>query len=198
MNMIFLNSQNNALLNRSKNISQLVRQAPPPTKTVVVETPAVREDDAEKKMKWGQATWFLFHTLAHKIKKEDFPSICKELLEVISMICNNLPCPTCAKHATEYIKKSRFFLIRSKDELKAFLFNFHNEINKKKGYAIYPFDNLDSKYENANTVAIIQTFVFFFQDKTGNVKMLSNDLHRLRMVTLLKTWFNSNITHFDS
>jgi len=196
--MIFLNSQNNALLNRSKNISQLVRQAPPPTKTVVVETQAVREDDVEKKMKWGQATWFLFHTLAHKIKREDFPSICKELLEVISMICNNLPCPTCAKHATEYIKKSRFFLIRSKDELKAFLFNFHNEINKKKGYAIYPFDNLDSKYENANTVAIIQTFVFFFQDKTGNVKMLSNDLHRLRMVTLLKTWFNSNITHFDS
>ena len=53
---------------------------PPPPESVV-------------KVKWGEPTWYLFHTLAEKINDESFPTIREELLNVFYSICSNLPCP---------------------------------------------------------------------------------------------------------
>ena len=36
----------------------------------------------EKKMKWGEPTWFLFHTLAHKIKEDNFSQIKNDFLNM--------------------------------------------------------------------------------------------------------------------
>ena len=40
---------------------------------------------------WGPCTWFLFHTLAEKIKEEEFTDAKHKLLSFIANICNNLP-----------------------------------------------------------------------------------------------------------
>ena len=49
---------------------------------VVVERPS-------KKLPWGEPIWFLFHTLAHKIKEKSFLIVKNELLNIIFLICNN-------------------------------------------------------------------------------------------------------------
>ena len=36
---------------------------------------------------WGPSTWFLFHTLAEKIKDDKFPEMKLELLSIIRQIC---------------------------------------------------------------------------------------------------------------
>ena len=159
---------------------------PPPTPTTTI-----------KKMRWGEPTWFLFHTLAHKIKDEHFTQIRIELLNTIATICNNLPCPTCTEHASAYIKRVPFYSIQSKQGLKDFLFKFHNEVNKQKGFTQYSYNDLDSKYEYANTSNIIHNFIFYFQDKSHSIRMIANDMFRMRISNQLKQWFNANIQYFN-
>ena len=56
----------------------------------------------KKTMKWGEPTWFMFHTLAEKIKPEYFQEIRMDLLNIIYTICTNLPCPDCARQSCRF------------------------------------------------------------------------------------------------
>ena len=150
-----------------------------------------------KKMKWGEPTWFLFHTMAQKIKDENFGSMRLNILNTISLICNNLPCPDCANHASEYMKKINPNTIKNKEDLKLMLFQFHNVVNQRKGYPLFSIDSLDAKYSSAITLNIIQNFMLHFQDKHFSIRMIANDMHRKRVSELLKTWFNENIQYFN-
>lgn len=150
------------------------------------------------KIKWGEPTWFLFHTLAKKVKEESFPQIRVELINKIVAICNNLPCPACAKHATEYMNKINFSTIQTKQNLIDLLFTFHNVVNAKKNYPIFPYSELEDKYSKAVTVNIIQHFFALFQDKNYNVLMISNNMHRKQLINTLKSWFRENLQYFDA
>ena len=148
-------------------------------------------------MKWGEPTWFLFHTLAAKVKDEHFDRIRIELLNNITAICHILPCPMCSEHATMYLKQINYNSIKTKRDLKDFIFKFHNDVNLRKGFEPFPYSELDSKYATANTVKIIHHFMHFFPEKSGNIKLLSNEMYRTRALRSLKDWFSANIQHFD-
>jgi hypothetical protein len=156
------------------------------------------DEQIPKKMKWGEPTWFLFHTMAHKIKEEHFNDMKLDILTIITTICNNLPCPNCANHATEYMKRVNYNSIKTKQELKNLFFQFHNEVNLRKGFPLFPFEQLDEKYSKALTKNIIQHFMIFFQDKHKSIHMIANDMHRARLSQNLKQWFNENIQYFDN
>lgn len=156
-----------------------------------------KEKPEFKKMKWGEPIWFLFHTLAHKVKEEHFAQIRTELLNNIYNICNNLPCPMCATHATEYMNKVNFKTISKKQDLKDLLFVFHNNVNERKGFDMFLYADLDKKYDTANTRNIIYNFINAFQDKHKSIHMIANDMYRKRLVAILKEWFNANIQYFD-
>jgi hypothetical protein len=150
-----------------------------------------------KKMKWGEPTWFFLHTMAQKIKPEYFQQVRQGLLYQINSICRNLPCPDCAGHAAQYLDKSNFNRIQSKEELITFLYNFHNVINKKKGFQIFPKEDLYDKYSKANTINIVNNFLFHYSDKSKSIRMISNDMFRTRVVSDLKVWMNNNLQYFD-
>jgi hypothetical protein len=154
-------------------------------------------EQPKKSMKWGEPTWFLFHTLAEKIKPEYFSTIRAELLNLIYTICANLPCPNCAKHATEYLNAINFNTITTKDNLRIMLYNFHNEVNRRKKFAEFPISELTPKYSKANTINIIHHFMQFFEEKTGSLKLIADGLHRSRVALQLKAWFNKNIGCFE-
>lgn len=155
------------------------------------------KDPKKKSMKWGEPTWFLFHTLAQKVKESDFQMIRKDLINIIYTICTNLPCPDCAKHATEYMNNINFNTIQTKEQLKNMLFVFHNTVNSRKGFPIFPREELDIKYSRANTINIIKNFIIHFENKHKSIRMISDDLYRARISNNLKQWFNQHITHFD-
>ena len=71
-----------------------------------------------KKKDWGNAVWFLFHTLAFKLKDE-YISELPNLVSHIFIICNNLPCPNCKSHAVEIMKKG--MKGKGKEMLESFL-----------------------------------------------------------------------------
>ena len=148
--------------------------------------------------RWGPSIWYLFHTLSFKIKEEEFSSICVELLDIIKIICKNLPCPSCAQHATEYMQRLNYNSIQNKNDFKMFFFNFHNDVNKRIEKSMFSKEELDNKYVSANTLNIIKNFVQVFQYKNSSFNMIANDMQRQRQIDLIKIWFNNNVQKFDN
>ena len=204
--MRFFNPQTIANSNQSGIVNTLISPSPitfslraSMTRTSIVNVPVqeiVPTPPIVGKVKWGEPTWFLFHTLSCKIHESSFFTIRQELLNNIYAICTNLPCPDCANHAKKYLDGINFNTIRTKEDFKRLLFNFHNSVNLRKGYPVFPYDELDKKYDLAITNNIIVNFMKHFSDKNRSVKLLATDLHRSHLCVVLKGWFNSNIRYF--
>lgn len=150
-----------------------------------------------KPMKWGEPTWFLFHTLAEKVKEDSFPLIRNELLDVCYTICINLPCSICANHAKEYMNNINYRSIKTKEEFIRLFYNFHNTVNARKNYQQFPYEMLGEKYRASITINIIRNFVYHFQEKYKAIRLMSDQIHRKLLSDNMKTWFNNNIHHFD-
>jgi hypothetical protein len=173
-------------------LSQLTKQQPV-TKSITTEQPK-----PENKMTWGEPIWFLFHTLAQKVKKEVFPLIRDSLLKNIYSICSFLPCPTCANHAVEYLNKINFNTIRTKEDLINMLYVFHNEVNQRKGILPFDFSEVEKKYSSAITMNILKNFMRAFEKSSKSNRMISNEFHKKKYIVELKNWLNMNINCFDN
>lgn len=147
-------------------------------------------------MIWGAPIWTLFHTLAEKTTDETFAIVGKDIVDIISKICNNLPCPSCTEHATDYMLKNKFNNINSRDALREFLFKFHNDVNKRKNVPLLEIGELSDMYAEKEIVLVIRNFMNAFKDKHFSIRMIANDFHRNRVINYLSVWFNSNIQHF--
>jgi len=162
-----------------------------------VNIPVFKEPEIKPTMIWGPSIWYLFHTLAEKVKPESFSYIRNELLNNIYAICSHLPCPVCSEHAKEYLNRINFNTITNKEQLKIMLFTFHNVVNQRKGYTQFTIQELNEKYSNSNTVNIIQHFMIHFKDKHRSPKLMADDLQRSRIAIILQDWFRKNIGAFD-
>ena len=182
-------------LNTRANSNQIQMQQQQVIVQPQIQTQTIQQPQP-KKMKWGEPTWILFHTLAEKVNENTFSQIRVELLNTIYSICANLPCPDCAEHATAYLNGINFKTIQTKEQLKYMLYTFHNTVNAKKGVELFPIANLN-KYAQMNLINVIYTFIPFLQDKSNSIRMIANDFHRNRIASQLKIWFNSYISYFD-
>lgn len=189
MNMSFYKKN----LNRITQSNTVIVSATKPENIVPPNLTAIENTKA----RWGASVWFLFHTLAHKIKAGEFQRVKVELLDTVKSICMNLPCPSCAQHAGQYIQRLNYASIQSKEDLKLFFFNFHNDVNRRKNIPPFPLSDLDTKYSSANTVNIINNFIMVFQYKNKGFHMIANDMQRQRQVDTFKSWFSRNIEAFE-
>ena len=96
---------------------------------------------------WGPCTWYLFHTLAEKVKEETFPTLKNGLITIIKRICSNLPCPSCAEHARQKMESLNVNNIRSKHDLKLMLLSFHNDVNRRLNRPEFTEQQLNEKYK---------------------------------------------------
>lgn len=154
------------------------------------------KEDKPRKMKWGPPTWFALHTLAEKVKETAFPKVRRELIEMIFKICNNLPCPDCANHATRYMQSINVDTIQTKRHLKDMLYQFHNSVNSRKGYPMFSYEELNEKYALSNTSNILKNFMSNFEQNYSN-RVNPNNFHRSRAIGTLKKWLTDNIQYFD-
>ena len=135
---------------------------------------------------WGNNIWYLFHTIAYKIKDSSYLDIKDDLIFIIKSICSNLPCPDCSKDATEKLNKVNFNLINSKEDFKLLLFNFHNSINKKLNKPLFELHNLDNKYKNANIYALYHNFIIIYSQNSKVPQLMSASFHRQHILPVIK------------
>lgn len=127
---------------------------------------------------WGNNIWYLFHTIAHKIKEQEFNNVKEDLIYILKTICSNLPCPECSSDATNLLNKVNFNNINSKQDFKLLIFNFHNHINKKLNKPEFDINNLDNKYKHANIHNLISNFNIIFNSNSNVPQLMSTSFHR--------------------
>lgn len=145
---------------------------------------------------WGPCTWFVFHTLAEKIKEDSFPLIKNSLISMIKRICSNLPCPECAGHAQQKMGTLNVNSIQTKRDLQMMLLSFHNEVNQRVGNPVFTEKQMDDKYKSATTINIVQYFLQTWQKPNPNPKLLTTSLHKGQVIKEFISWWNSNHIHF--
>ena len=148
--------------------------------------------DIKETMKWGTPVWYFLHCIASNIKSNFFQSNRQEVLKVVYLICTNLPCPLCSNHAKQYLDGVNFNNITKREDLERQLYLFHNSVNKRKGFPLFPENQL-TKYKNVNMQNIINGFV-----KAYNVPNTLNihSMARNRTCNYVKQWLNDNYNHF--
>ena len=150
-----------------------------------------------KKKEWGNAVWLLFHTLAHKLKDE-YVSELPVLISHITSICNNLPCPDCQKHATSVMNSvNKKQISSSKNALIDFLWEFHNQVNKKTKGQFYPKDKI-SVYETAITRNVITNFINVMSLTSNNEKTMMYGFHRALYINRFTQYIKDNIHKFNN
>jgi hypothetical protein len=107
---------------------------------------------------WGNSTWYIFHTLAEKLKPECESEI-QTILYHFKQVSFNLPCMDCAKHATDMMQNAKLDKVKTRDDLKQFFLEFHNIVNKKLNKPIFSRDECDKLYAKANTVNVLNHFI---------------------------------------
>jgi hypothetical protein len=144
--------------------------------------------------KWGPPVWMLFHTLAEKITDLGFQQIGQQLFNHIYRLCNSLPCPDCADHATKFLAKVNVRTLQTKDNLKNLLYVFHNVVNSRKRKTIFHTNNLEI-YKKKNLLNVYNNFLQVYHTR-GNMRMLTESFQRQRVLGEFKKWFFTNFHFF--
>ena len=137
------------------------------------------------KENWGNAVWYIFHTLAFKLKK-DHENLLPMLINFIKKSCNELPCPDCKTHALRYIKQYNIDKVKTKEELVIYLTTFHNVVNRMLNKPTLSYEQSNELYNRANTDNIIRNYINVMSKSTGNMKLMMNTFTRQTTVMSFK------------
>ena len=173
----------------------------PMRSTVIPRRPAaqisrIAPSDGDR-MRWGAPTWALFHSIPEKLSDKKFGENKTSIIQLIMTICNNLPCPSCSQHATQYMRKVNFNAIHTTEDLKKMLYLFHNSVNERKKYAEFPYDDLTGKYSSLDFNQVVNKFMFHFQQKVYAMNLIAQQISRQKQVVIVKKWFLDNIHLFQ-
>ena len=152
---------------------------------------------AYSKEVWGNNIWYLFHSIAHKIKESEFSNVKNDLSYLLNTISSNLPCPECSADAVSVLNKVNFNNISSKEEFKKFVFNFHNHVNKKLNKPIFKLSELDDKYSKANIKVIYNNFFIIFASNSNTPQLMSASFHRQYNLPKIKIALDKIIAKCD-
>ena len=148
-----------------------------------------------KLKEWGNAIWYLFHTLAYKLKQEESDHA-NELFTIIRRICNNLPCPKCRQHAMQIVSKQK--QVKNKEEIERFVWKFHNIVNVSLKRNEMSYENYQKMYARANTRRIINHFIWIMQKNMRIPGMMIDTYHRQACVANFIEYIKKNYHKFDN
>jgi hypothetical protein len=150
-----------------------------------------------KKSEWGPCIWKTLHVLTVKIKDEHFDIQRSRLIETITNICNNLPCPLCSSHAKSLLRKYKVEHVKTKDSLIYIIIKLHNDVNKRLRKPIQEASVMKEYYKTLNTREIIQDYYNKNINMRFGEKMMMHSFHRKMFLTKFKSYIRTNIEYFD-
>jgi len=147
---------------------------------------------------WGKYTWYLFHTIVEKIKEEYFEEEKNNLIGQIKNISANLPCPDCSEHASKLLNSYKnYHLIKSKENLINFIFEFHSIVNQKLEKEEFKKEDL-KQYKETDLRKIVVLWNSSFKTVGMNTRMLTDTMRRNRIKNQFMQYIQNNIKKFES
>jgi hypothetical protein len=151
-------------------------------------------------MYWGEPCWQFFHVMAETVREDRFAVARSDILQIIAMMCSNLPCPDCAAHATQYLAAHQGLRgANTKDALRLALCAFHNSVNQRKGrLPLFDPADLAATYGRANVTDVAARALFFFQSRHSAPPgvLVPNTLSRDRTAAMVRAWITANADKF--
>jgi hypothetical protein len=140
--------------------------------------------------------WDFFHTMAEKIKDQDFVHIGKELVSIIIRLVSTLYCKACREDAEKYILDHKFHTISTKGELKLALFNFHNHVNEKLQKPLFTETQLNEKYAAIDAIIAMKSLIINLQkDYNYDLFIYDNEI-KTPFLMYVKDWLNAHHKYF--
>ena len=146
-------------------------------------------------MIWGKYTWIFFHTLVEKIKDDRFHQYKNMICSIIVNLCSCLPCPTCKDHAMQTLRKKNIFNVRSKEELKLFIYQFHNTVSHRKGMHIPDLSILE-QYKHTSLRQATRNFAQHFS--TNVPGLMTQQMKRKSILSQTLKTLHQNWHIFDN
>ena len=143
---------------------------------------------------WGPATWNLLHTICEKIYEDKFDNTKYDLYKLIALICVSVPCPICRDHAINYLKTNKIENCTTKQSLKLYVYNLHNQASINAKNTQFDLDILN-KYTNFSFVEIFNTYITIYNaNKTDD---LQYSFRRRINLKEIKQLLVKNTTNFN-
>ena len=147
------------------------------------------------KTEWGNATWYLLHTLCYKFRTLEEKYI-KELYNQLVKISINLPCPDCSNHALLYIKQINT-VPKTYNELNVFFWGMHNWVNHRLNKPQYTSKAYMEKYNLACTKNVIKNYIIIAKKNGRYDKAMLSTFNRSIIVNDFIKYINNNIHRFN-
>lgn len=109
------------------------------------------------KKEWGNAVWYLLHTLSHKLLPEH-STHASHVQPLLVRIATHLPCPDCSAHATRMLMEMQSKPIRGRADLVEFWREAHNRVNYRTHKPMFSLRECVEKYEQADTRRVVENF----------------------------------------
>lgn len=133
-------------------------------------------------MKWGTVTWKLFHWISANIDEDFYKRKQYELHNIIKNILHNLPCPTCKKHAVDFLRTYDISKAKSKDQFIQYFYFFHNIVNDRR-LIVNPNRIVLDDYKKMNGVPVINNW---YKDFKNNLGINLNDFMNKQKIAKVK------------
>jgi hypothetical protein len=146
------------------------------------------------KKQWGQAIWFLFHTLAYKLNDDQHVNV---LMKQIFNMCHNLPCSECSNHASAIIKTVNQQNIDTREKLIKLMLDFHNIINKRLGTDEFKMEQHNELYSTANTRKIIDNYIIIMRYNNYTERGMLHSFKRRQCLNDFIKYINGNLSKFS-
>ena len=148
------------------------------------------------KKQWGNIIWELVHVFIENIIPEKFQNDRKAICSQLYEICTNLPCSYCSNHAKTYLKQKRLFAVTSKEQLKAFFYEFHNNVNIRTKKRPENKEILNSYTEKLLKPRIMEYINAMLSTGKNNMNMMSFNFSKKRLINDKIQWFKQNKDKF--
>jgi len=146
---------------------------------------------------WGPPTWQLLHCMVIKAKDIMTPPQIQELKNIIERVVSNLPCPICSGHALAFFKKNHYHRIHTLEQLRYFIFEFHNNVNKRLDKPLFGYEEHLRLYQQMNLEIVLRNMLQVYQNMNStNVTMMLYSFHRTSIIRDLNKYFMANDSLF--
>lgn len=150
------------------------------------------------KQEWGNACWYLFHSLSFKLK-DNQDSIITELMSLCHNIALNLPCPDCSEHVKQtfaLVNKSGV-RVTNRYEFQRFWWQFHNLVNMRLKKPTMTFEDAQDKYSKARLVNIVNNFVNIFGKTVPGERSMLYTMSRMSAKSKMFDFIKTNQASFE-
>ncbi len=96
---------------------------------------------------WGPKLWEVMHTFSFAYQPNPSNNEKQAAFNFYTSLGPLIPCKTCSQHCLEYLRDNPP-RVNTRDELILWVFNFHNEVNRRLGKRLYTKQELFDRYEN--------------------------------------------------